>query len=104
MGTKAKGSGRARAKGRVSVAQQLIAQAKQKLVQTPSLPSQHAIDHLRELCEYNDEVTSVCGRVSRADAAKSLADHFGWKGGHRDALDYVCRAQLGRESFSRSGK
>ena len=103
MGTKAKGSGRARKEGRLSAAQQLIAAAKQKATRTQPLPSQHAIDHLKELCEYNDGVSGSSGRVSRVDAAKSLLEHFGWKGGSKDALDNVCRAQLGRESFARAG-
>lgn len=96
MGAKAEGSSNARAKGRVSAAKQMIEQAKARASGTPPLNAL-ALEHLQELIEYNDSVSGTSGRVSIAEACNSLQT-FGWKGG-RDALNAVCRAQLGRKSF-----
>lgn len=93
MGTKAKGGG-------VSVAQKLIESTRAK-ARRVALLTPLGVEHLQELCDYNDGVSGTNGRVSAAAAADSLAT-FGWKGG-RNALDAVCKEQLGRESFARKG-
>lgn len=84
----------------VSAAQKLIAQARTR-ARRVQLLTPLGVEHLQELCDYNDGVQGNNGRVSRAAAAESLAV-FGWKGA-REALDAVCREQLGRESFARKG-
>lgn len=93
MGTKAKG-------GSVSVAQKLIESARAK-ARRVALLTPLGVEHLQELCDYNDGVPGMTGRVSKESAADSLAT-FGWKGG-RYALDAVCKEQLGRESFACKG-
>lgn len=93
MVTKAKG-------GSVSVAQKLIESTRAK-ARRVALLTPLGVEHLQELCDYNDGVQGMSGRVSKVAAAESLAT-FGWKGG-REALDAVCREQLGRESFARKG-
>ena len=98
MGTKAKRARETGAKGSVSAA--LIAQAKQHAQKAQKL-SAHGVEHLRELCEYNDSAAHG-QRVARAAVVASLRDHFGWQGA-RAALDVVCKTQLGRESFARKG-
>jgi hypothetical protein len=100
MGTEAKRSSKAGKQGRVSSAAALIAAAQSKSIRT-SMLSEHGVEHLRELCDYNDTARHS-NRVTKADTRSSLRRHFGWHGGD-DALDTVCREQLGRESFARKG-
>lgn len=95
MGTEAKRPSKASQSG--SVAQRLIAEAKAKSTRVQQL-TPLAIEHLQELCDYNDSVVGNTGRVSIEQAAQSLQT-FGWKGG-RDALNAVCRTQLRRKSFA----
>lgn len=65
--------------------------------------SADALTALREIVEYNDVTSSANARVSRVDVCKMLSTHFGWTGGPKEALDTVCREQLGRESFRTKG-
>lgn len=75
----------------------LIAGKRTKSV-APTL-TEHAIEQLRDLVEYNDGVRGSSNRVSWRAACSMLRDHFGWPGG-ADALNAVCREQLGRKSWS----
>jgi len=108
MGTKAKSgvkhdalAATIRRSKHATSAQLLIAKARQNARRTAPLP-EHAVEHLREICDYNDETRDPNARVSKPMVLESLKAHFGWSGG-RDALDAVCREQLGRASFAKRG-
>lgn len=82
-------------KGFGSPAQALIAAARSKT--TGFQLEQHALDHLKEICEYND--TALRGqRVSADEVLSSLKAHFGVEIS-KDTLHVVCQRQLGRKGF-----
>lgn len=85
----------------MSAAQKLIAAARDRARRVDTL-SDFGVKMLREVLEYNDEQRNPQAKVSGAAVRASLKEHAGWQGG-RDALDTVCREQLGRASFAKKG-
>lgn len=62
-------------------------------------PSERVLDELRELLRYNDEQPIRMRHVSAERAISHLQTH-GWAGRTREAINKVCRQELGRKSYA----